>query len=125
MKLASSILFVVLVLAGCDNPTAVSSELITARASSQTLQITNITDDRVYYFVAESSTLPLLDWAVHRSGNTSCTYVEAGGRRVAYSQIVGQGSAGGRAVVFHWRLIPSGSGKYDYDSVRNLIVDLE
>lgn len=110
MKLASSILFVVLVLAGCDNPTAVSSELITARASSQTLQITNITDDRVYYFVAESSTLPLLDWAVCTDpANTSCTYVEAGGR----------------AVVFHWRLIPSGSGKYDYDSVRNLIVDLE
>jgi len=127
MKLASSILFAVLALAGCGSPTAVSSDLITAQASNKTLQITNNTNDRVYYFVAESSTLPLLDWAVCiEPTNNSCQHVEAHATAaIAYSQIVGQASAGERAVVFHWKLIPAASGKYQFDSIRNLLVDLE
>ena len=127
MRLVSSVLFAAVILAGCDNPLAPASDLITARGSNQSLQITNTTNDRVYYFVAEQGTLALLDWAVCLDpANASCTYVGAHATaEVAYSQIVGHAAPGAKVVVFNWRLIAKNAGKYEADSVRGLVVPLE
>jgi hypothetical protein len=111
MKLASSILFAVLVLAGCDNPVVPSSDLISARGSNQTLEIRNDADNPVYYFVAESGTLALLDWAVCVDPtNGACQAVAAHSTaQIPYSNIYGPAAKGSRVVVFHWRLIPTGA----------------
>jgi hypothetical protein len=127
MRLVSSVLFAAVVLAACDNPVTPASDLITARGSNQTLQITNTTSDRVYYMAAEQGALALLDWAVCLDpANTFCKYVAPHGTTdIAYSQIVGSAAPGAKVVVYHWRLVPANAGKYQADSIRHLVVPLE
>ena len=127
MKLASSILLAVLALAGCDNPVVPSSDLISARSSNQTLQITNDTDNPVYYFVAERGTLALLDWAVCTDPTDGrCKSVAAHATaQISYESIVGPAEKGSKVVVYHWRLIPAGAAKFEADSIRSLVVNLE
>lgn len=125
MRLASSILLAALVLAGCDNPITASSDLVTARGSDNTLQITNSTSEPVYYFAADVNTLALLDWALCLDPS-KCTHVEAHETvTIPYSQIIGKAGRGGRVVVYNWRLIAVGGGKYNADSVRSLRVNLQ
>lgn len=126
MRLAMSALVAVLALAGCSNPNDPSSDLLKASAANQTLTITNTSADPVYYFVADKEILALLDWAVCTDPAQSfCKFVAAGAsKRISYSEFLASGSSGSQAVVYHWRLIPTTPGKYNYDSLRTLEVDL-
>jgi hypothetical protein len=125
MKPASSILFAALVFAGCDNPVRPSSDLIIARSSNKTLQITNTSNDPVYTFAADSRTLALLDWAVCVDP-IACSHVDAHDTQgIPYSSIIGQPAAGSTVVVYHWRLVPKAGGTFEADSIRALTVDLQ
>ena len=126
MRLAKSALITVLALAGCSNPNDPASDLLKASAANKTLTITNTSSGPVYYFVADKELLALLDWAVCMDPVQSyCKSIGAGeSKRIAYSEFLATGSSGSQAVVYHWRLIPTTPGKYNYDSLRTLEVDL-
>jgi hypothetical protein len=126
MRLFSSVLFAVLAFVGCANPTDPASDLITARAANQTLQLTNTSNDKVYYFVGDPEKLALIDWAVCLDpAKAECTFIAPGAtKRINYSEFLGTESSGTKAIVYHWRLIPKGT-TYNYDSLRTLEVDLK
>ena len=126
MRLLSSVMFAVLAFAGCSNPTDPASDLMTAKATNQTLELTNTSSDKVYYFVADRDKLALLDWAVCLDpANAECKFVAPGAtKQINYSEFMGTESTGTKAIVYHWRLIPKGTG-YEYDSLRSLEVDLK
>ena len=48
MRFVSSVLVAAFVLAGCDNPGAPSSDLLTVSAANQSLEIRNTSSERVY-----------------------------------------------------------------------------
>jgi hypothetical protein len=74
-------------------------------------------------FVADKDRLALLDW-VPCTDPATCESVDGGATaRISYSDIYGVGQ-GSQVVIFHWRLIPAGAGKYKVDSIRNLEVEL-
>ena len=127
MRLLSSVLFAVLASTGCANPIDPASDLITARAkaSDQTLEVTNTSTDKVYYFVADPEKLALVDWSVCLDpARAECTFIAPGAtKRISYTEFLGIGSTGTKAIVYHWRLIPTGT-TYNYDSLRTLEVDL-
>lgn len=123
-----SALVVTLALAGCSNPNDPSSDLLRASASNRTLEVENTSSDRVYYFAVDKNTLALLDWAACiEPANPNCKSLDGGQtERISYSDIFGTDEDGGgsTAVIYHWRLIPVGAGKYKIDSIRNLEVEL-
>lgn len=125
MRLLSSVLFAALVITGCSNPTDPATDLIKAKSGDQTLQVTNTSTDKVYYFVADPEKLALVDWAVCTDpSRTECTFIAPGAtKRISYSEFLGIGSSGKKAIVYHWRLIPQGTS-YNYDSLRTLEIDL-
>ena len=126
MRFVSSVLVAVFVLAGCDNPGAPSTDLLTVSAANGSLEIRNTFTEKVYYFVADKEKLALLDFAVCNDPTKSfCTFVEPGAtRRISYSEFLAEGSSGSEAIVYHWLLIRAPGGSYSYDSIRQLEVDL-
>ena len=125
MKRALSVLSIAIGFAACSNPVEVSSsDIVSARAEAKVLTITNTSDDPVYYFVADREALALLDWAVCRDPSTCKAIAPHSSKRIIYSEIAAYQTGSGSAVVFHWKLFAQGSGGYNYDSVRELVVKL-
>ena len=126
MRLLSSVLFAGLAFVGCANPTGPASDLITAKAANLTLELTNTSSDKVYYFVSDPEKLALLDWAVCvEPSKAECTFIAPGAtKKISYSEFMGTESTSMKAIVYHWRLIPKGT-TYNYDKLRTLEVDLK
>ena len=108
----------------CSSPSAPSSDLMTAKAESQQLDLRNLSDETVYYFVAERGTLALLDFMICNDPS-KCDSVAPGSRRkVPYAGVIGYSASSEEVVVFHWRLVARGGGRFEHDSIRTLIVQL-
>lgn len=108
----------------CSSPSAPSSDLIVATAESHALDLKNMSDETVYYFVAERGALALLDFAICNEPSKCDSVAPGSRRRVPYSGVVGYSAGSEQAVVFHWRLVSKGGGKYEHDAIRTLIVQL-
>jgi hypothetical protein len=122
VRWASALLIATL---ACEDPAAVESDLLVVRSVRQTLELTNISDDRVYTFIADRDILPLLDWAPC-SNPATCDGLEPGATRVVpFDLIIGYESGSEAAVVYHWRLVPAATESgYAPDSIRFITVDL-
>ena len=127
MRLLSSVLFA-FVVAGCGNAVAPpsTSDLITARAANNAVEITNNSSEPVHYIIADKESLALIDlYICVDPAREGCTSVSPGStKRIEYSKFLAEGSTGSIAVVYHWRLIPAGQGAYKYDLLRQLEVNL-
>jgi hypothetical protein len=111
---------------GCSNPADPDPEtdILSAHAEKQTVTLVNTSDDPVYFFVANRGALALLDWAICLDPARCTPILPHSTTNVSYSQIAAYQKGSDQAVVFHWRIVTKGSGQYDYDKLRELVVKL-
>ena len=119
-----SVLVAIAAVTACTSATAPSSDLITARAGSQALDLKNNSPETVYYFVAERGALALLDFAICNEPSKCDSVAPGASRKVPYSGVIGYSSGSEEVVVFHWRLVAKAGGGYEHDTIRTLIVQL-
>ena len=124
MVRALSVLAAFAAITACSSPASPSSDLIVAKAESHALDLKNMSDETVYFFVAERGALALLDFAICNEPSTCDSVAPGARRRIPYSGVVGYSAGSEQAVVFHWRLIAKGGGRYEHDAIRTLIVQL-
>ena len=118
-----SVLFAAIAI-GCSSSTDPSTDILSAHAENKTLTLVNTSDDPVYFFVADKDALALLDWAVCIDPSKCTPVAPRSTKLVSYSEIAAYQEGSGNAVVYHWRIISKGEGKYDYDKLRELDVKL-
>jgi hypothetical protein len=119
-----SVMCAAFAIAACSNPVYPASDLIRARGEARTLMMTNISSDPVYYFAADREALALLDWAVCTDPSKCQSIPAQSTKAIAYSQIAAYQLGSKSAVVYHWRLVSLGLGRYKPDSIRAVVVNL-
>ena len=111
-------------LAACGSPTGlVSDGTLEVLPGATDVQLHNLSDRAVYYFIAERETLALIDW--RPCVTAECPSVAPHARlAVPHERIVGFTPAAREAVVFWWHAVPAGGGTFAADSMSSLIVRL-
>jgi hypothetical protein len=111
-------------MAACASPTGlVSDGTLEVRPRDADVQLRNLSERPVFYFMAERETLTLIDW--RPCVTAECPSVAAHALlTVPHEQIVGFTPGAREAVVFWWRAVPAGPGTFAADSIRSLIVPL-
>lgn len=115
----------VLAVAACSVTTAPSSDIITVTPREESLEIQNTSSDPVYYFVADRGVLALVDFSICNEP-TKCESVAPGAaKKVPYAEMLGYSGSTEELIVYHWRLVSGGAGRYQQDSIRKIIVSLK
>ena len=111
-----------ILLAACDDSTGVELGGVEATVVSEGLRLENQRSRTIYYFVADQSLLPLLDWAPCRNPDL-CDGVESDERVIVpKADIIGWGESD-VLVVYWWELDRQGNGEYEIDEIRTMKVD--
>ena len=116
---------VVVAITACSVTTAPSSDLITAIPGAEAVDLRNNSTETVYYFAADRGVLALLDFAICRDPSKCESIAPGSTKRVPYAGIIGYSGTTAELVVYHWRLIAKGSGTFEQDSIRSMIVPLK
>jgi len=109
---------------GCSSTTDPESDILLAHAEHRAITLVNTSDDPVYFFVADTDALALLDWAVCLDPAKCTPVLPHSTKIVRYSEIAAYQEGSRNAVVYHWRIITKAPGQYDYDKLRKLDVKL-
>jgi hypothetical protein len=100
---------------------AVSSDLLTARATATGVELTSKVSSNVFYMVAERGVLALILWAPCTS-TAQCTPLAPSARKdVPNAEIIGTAESARELVVLHWRVRTVG-GRAEPDSIRAIVV---
>jgi hypothetical protein len=102
------------------------TDLLSASARAGALRLTNLSNETVYYAVAERETWNLIDIYVCDDPATCTSPRLPAGESVdvPYEQISGY-ERGAEAIVMHWHLVERpGEGRYVPDEMRRLSVVL-
>lgn len=119
-----SLLLSGLLLAGCGNPTAPSSELLRVTPRHDRLTLQSVTAEPVYYFVIERDFMARALISLCREPHT-CPRVPAFGNvNVPHAEIAGYEANSREAVVLHWYLVRDPAGGFRPDSVRSIVAPL-
>ena len=124
MKRLVSVMLAAFALGACSDPTSVESDIISAQAASGRLNITNNSDDPVYYFAADREALALIDWAPCQDPARCNAIPPHSTRTIAFQSIAGYQTGSGSALVYHWKLLERAPAGYQIDSIRYVIVSL-
>ena len=97
------------------------TDLIRVNVFTDQLQLVNLSQQPIYFFVIERNSL--LDWAPCVDPAT-CEAIAAGGSKMlAYTEIAGYQAGATEALVHHWLLVQQGS-EFQPDSIRSPVVHL-
>ena len=113
-----------LAVSACSVSTAPSSDLITATPEEEALEIRNTSSEPVYYFVADRGVLALVDFSMCNEPDKCESVAPGAAKKVPYAGMLGYSGSTEELIVYHWRLLPTGAGRYQQDSLRQMIVPL-
>jgi len=117
-------LALLVLLAACVSPTGlVSDGTLEVLPRATDVRLRNLSDQAVFYFIAERETLNVLDW--RPCVTADCPSVPPHAHlAVPHERIVGFAPGARDAVVFWWRAVPTGTGTFAADSIRTLTIRL-
>jgi hypothetical protein len=104
----------VIALAACDAPT----DPLQVTVRTESLRLKNATESAAYYFLVESETSALLDWAPCADPSTCANVPPRGETIVPYDEIFGYESGDREAILYWWHLEPAPGGGFQPVSVR-------